>query len=354
MSALRIARRCAIAAIVLIGTPLAHADLLIGDFQGLDGTGPILRFADSADGAAAPAGSFYTNLNGGNDVLRSAASMTFEPAEDVVYVADFYGQAIRVYAAGASGDAVPLRTLNPLQLGQPRQVAVSLAHQELIAATACCVETYLRFDSGNSAYPQRYLPSGNTAEGSRTRLNNPGGIVLRASSDEVAVPDSGVGPGNASFGVVLIFPRSVTGNSAPTRTLQGAQTLLGVAALGITYDPSNDEFLVLSQDSAQSPYGYRINAFAGSASGDAAPLRSISGANTLLGNVHAIFYDDAAEVLYASAGGENGTPARVLAFARGADGDVAPDRVIVADGSSFVFPQGITAVSDDIFKNGFN
>ena len=340
------------AAIVLC-TQAAHADLLIGDFRETDGVGPVLRYEDSAQGAAAPTDAFYTNLKGGADVLHGAASLIYEPSENVVYAADFYGQSIRVYPSAASGNAAALRTLNPPQLGQPRQIAISLAHDELIAATSNGVETYLRLASGSTAYPQRTLPLDVTAAGSQTRLKNPGGVILRPSSDEIVVPDNGVAAGNA-FGVVLFFPRVLTGNSAPSRALEGQQTLLGIATFGIAYDQTHDEIMVVSQDTAQYPYVLRINTFAGSASGNTAPLRSISGTNTLLGDFHAISYDDAAELIYVSEGGENGVPARILVFARDANGDVAPDRVIVPNGASFVNPQGITIVYDGIFKNGFN
>ena len=351
MSVSRIA--CALAVIVLVSARSAHADLLIGDFRETDGVGPVLRYDDAAQGAAVPTGAFYTNLGGGADVLHSAASLTFEPLENVIYAADFYGQAIRVYPAAASGNSAALRTLNPPQLGQPIQIAISVAHQELIAVTSNGVETYLASASGSSAYPQRTLPLSITSAGSRTRLTNPGGVILRPSGDEIAVPDYGTGAGGY-FGVVLFFSRAVTGNSAPSRILEGPQTLLGINASGISYDKTHDEILVLSQDSSQYPYVYRISAFAGSASGNTAPLRSISGVNTLLGDVHAISYDDRAAVLYVSEGGENGIPARVLVFARGANGDVAPDRVIVPNGASFVLPQGIAAAYDELFKDGFD
>ena len=62
----------------------------------------------------------------------------------------------------------------------------------------------------------------------------------------------------------------------------------------------------------------------------------------------------ASETLYVSAGGENGVPARVLAFAYGANGNAAPDRTIVANGSSFELPLGIVAVPDTIFRTGLN
>src|SRR5262249_30813019 len=100
--------------------------------------------------------------------------------------------------------------------------------------------------------------------------------------------------------------------------------------------------------------GYRVSTFAAGASGNVAPLHSLSGTSTLLDDAHAIFYDDTAETMYVSAGGDDGVPPRVLAFARGADGDAAPDRIIAANGSSFVAPRGITLTFDRIFRNGFN
>jgi hypothetical protein len=59
-------------------------------------------------------------------------------------------------------------------------------------------------------------------------------------------------------------------------------------------------------------------------------------------------------LIYVSEGGENGIPARILVFARGASGNVAPDRVIVPNGASFVLPQGITTVYGELFRDGFD
>ena len=331
---------------------LARAELLIGDY-GDQTPAAVLTYADNATGAAAPLGSFYSNAGNGAAPLQDPESLTFDPIENTVYVADFYGQAVRVYRAGASGNAAPLRTLNPALLGQPRQVALSTLHDELIIATGCCVITYGRYTYGTQAVPSRYLPPSYTAEGTNTRLNNPGGIVLRASSDEIIVPDTGNGPNNTYFGVVLFFPRSLTGNSSPYRTLEGAQTLLGTSASHISQDEVHDEIYVTSQDSATFPYGFRISTFAGSASGNVAPLRSISGDATQLADIHQIFYDDISESPYVSVGGENGVAPKVLVFARGANGNVAPDRTIIPNGASFSRPEGLTVVFDDLFHDNF-
>ena len=339
-----------LAAMVLACGRVAHAELLVGDYRGGDVAASVYRYGDDAAGPASPETAFKTDI--GSERLISAFSMTFEPLENVVYIADFPAKAIRVYPAPAAGNAAALRVLNPAQLGQPRQVAISIAHDEMIVANTCCIASYSRFATGSGVYALRYLPSANTESGSRTRLTNPAGVILRTSSDEIAVPDVANGP-DGSHGVVLFFSRAVTGNSAPYRALEGAQTLLGVGAIGITYDPFNDEIYVLSQEPASNPSGFRISVFAGNASGDAAPLRTINGTNTLLDDVNAIEYDAAAETLYVSEGG-NYAPARVLAFPRLAGGNVSPARVLLPTATSFVAPVGITTTSDVIFRSGFN
>jgi hypothetical protein len=213
-----------------MSAPVAQAELVVGDYHGPDVATSVFRYGDMADGALAPNASFHT---AGADALLSAASMTFERVENVIYVADFWSHAIRAYPVAATGDAVPLRTIDPPALGQPRQVAISVARGEMLVANTCCIATYLSNASSSGAVLQRLLPSGNDV-GSRTRLNNPGGIVLRVVSDEIAVPDlTGSVPG-ATTGVVLFFPRALTGNSSPYRTLEGAKTLLGFAATSIT------------------------------------------------------------------------------------------------------------------------
>ena len=80
----------------------ARADLLIGGYRGVGTPAPVLRFTESANGNVAPNGSFYTNPGGGTEAMASALCMIYEPVERAVYVADFMGQAIRVYAAGAA------------------------------------------------------------------------------------------------------------------------------------------------------------------------------------------------------------------------------------------------------------
>jgi len=345
--------RVAIASIVLSTATGAHADLLIGDSIGFEVASPVLRFADGAGGSALPFDSFGTDLVNGTDVLREASAITYEPQENVLYAADFVGKAIRVYAATASGNAPALRVLNPPALGQPRRVAIDSAHDELITVYGgCCLAVYSRMASG-SATPLRTVQYGGGA-GSVTRLNYPTGVALRTASDEMLVPDAGMAPGNAPFGVILFFARSASGNAAPSRTIEGPDTKLGTAAYYIAYDSGHDEIIVVSEDASGTTPVLRINIFAGSASGNSAPLRSISGTATLLEDIHAISYDPYTESLYVSQGGENGAVARVLAFTRSANGNVAPTRVLNAGPNSFTAPRGVAVIPGEVvFADGF-
>lgn len=350
MSFIKSLCRCAalVAALAVVGN--ASADLLVGDFQGSGVAGPVLRFAENANGNLAPISSFYTNLNGATDLMQTPMFLTYEPVEGVVYVSDFYGRAIRVYASGATGNTAALRVLNPPLLGQPRRVAIDVEHDELIAAVSgCCIAAYSKNATGNAVSPLRMVQWGGL-NGSVTRLYSPANIALRKSSGEIVVADTVPNPDSSYSGLVLFFDRLANGNAAPVRAIEGPQTLLGTGVYGMAYDSGHDEIIVVARDSATA----RINTYAGTDSGNAAPLRSVSGNLTLLEAVNGIAYDSASGTIYVAQGGFNGFVARILAFARTANGNVAPARVVSGALSGMTAPMGLEIVpSTLIFENGF-
>lgn len=328
----------------------ARADILIGDFSGSDSTAahPILRFSDTANGDVAPSGGFMTDVPGTR--LQTPFYLTYEPDENVVYAADFYGQAIRVYPENANGNTAPLRTFTSPSLGQPRHVAISVEHDELFAAVSgCCVAAYPRTATGNIA-ALRFIQWGGSS-GSVTRLNNPTGPALRTSSDTLIVADYQQNPDSSYSGVLLSFDRTANGNVAPVSSIEGDLTKLGTGAIGPAYDEAHDEVIVVSYDNTTSTY--RILSFAGTASGNAPPLRSIEGPAANLSGVSNVAYDPVHETIYVTEGGYNAIPAYVLAFPRTADGNVAPARVIAGSNTTIGYPIGIAVTVEHIFKNGF-
>lgn len=336
---------------VIVATSLARADVLVGDFSDSDSTAahPVLRFSNSAIGNVAPSGSFTTDLPGLR--MQTPFHLTYEPLENVVYVADFYGQAIDVYAEGAHGNTAPLRTFSSPSLGQPRRIAISVEHDELLAAVSgCCLAAFPRTASGNNVAALRFIQWGGSA-GSVTRLNNPSGPVLRKSSDTLIVADYKQNPDNSYSGVLLSFDRSASGNAAPVSSIEGNLTLLGTGAVGPAYDAVHDEIIVVGVDYTTSTY--RILSFAGTASGNAPPLRSIEGTAANLNGVTDVAYDPDSETIYVTEGGYNGIQANVLAFPRTADGNVAPARVIAGANTMIGYPIGIAVTVAHIFKDGF-
>lgn len=342
--------RAVVFAAITFTSPV-RADLLIGDFSDNDTASahPILRFPGSANGNVAPSGSFLTDLPG--ERLQTPFYLTYEPVENVVYVADFYGQAIRVYAEDANGNTAPLRSFSAPLLGQPRQVAISTEHDELFAAVSgCCLAAFPRTASGSNVAALRFIQWGGS-NGSLTRLNNPTGPALRKSSDTLIVADYKQNPDNTYSGVLLSFDRTASGNAAPVSSIEGNLTGLGNGAVGPAYDAVHDEIIVVGVDYTTSTY--RILSFAGDASGNVQPLRSIEGPTANLNLVNGIAYDPVGDLIYVAQGGYNGVPATVQAFPRSAHGDVAPLRTIAGGNTLVGYPLGITITTAHIFKDGF-
>lgn len=322
-----------------------HADILLGGFgSDTSAAQPVQRFADDANNAATPIGSFYTDFTGNR--LQTPAYMTHDPIEDVIYVSDFYGQSIRVYADGASGNTTPLRAFTSPLLGQPRQTVVDVADDELISIVSnCCIGAFARKSTGNVAASRSIQWGG--VSGSVTRLNNPGGLAWRPSSDELIVSEQDAG---THAGVLLFFDRNANGNAAPTRTIEGLATKLGDYVIGVIYDAPHDEIIVASEEQNTT---YRIAVFSGMASGNAVPTRTIEGPLTQLSAVESIAYDATLDLIFVSQGG-NGPPAKMLAFPRTGSGNLIPTRSI-SSASMPAFPGAMVFVpSGRIFAGGFD
>ncbi|HJU39490.1 MAG TPA: hypothetical protein VJ724_07940 [Tahibacter sp.] len=341
-------RRVVSALLLFAGACAAQADVLVGDYRA-PSPGAVLRFGPEQTGNRAPLATFSTT--GGDVELQTPLHLTYDPIVDVVFVSDYYGQAIRVYAADASGNVAPLRTLTSPRLGQPRQVAIDHAHGEMLVVTQnCCVSTFALDASGDVEFPLRNILWGGFP-GSTSRLNNPVHLYYLAASDEVVVSDAQYANGTSS-GVLLFFARTANAFATPTRAIEGAATQLGEYVAGLAYVPQHGELIALTGTAGT----YRIVTFAQTASGNAAPLRVIEGSNLGIENAGAMTYDASTDRLYVLSGAYNSPNPAVLAFARTATGNVAPVRRIAGSRTTLTAPSGIVAApaADWIFDDGFD
>jgi hypothetical protein len=277
-------------------------------------------------------------------LLQNAADLFYEPSEHVLYVSDFFGQAIRVFAFGAQGNVPPLRSFTGPFLGQPRDLVVLPAHQEILTiAFTSWVATYDQFASGTAAHVRLIN------WGAVTQLNNPVGLAYWPPTDEIYVGES-----DANGGKVLVFPRTASGNVAPSRVISGASTQLGGWIMALAVHPSLPELYALAGVSG-SPNTGRIVTFDVSATGNATPTRVIGGGATLLEEVRSLDYDARRDELVVVASPSAGAAPAVLRFPRTAEGDVAPSGNLSGPNTGLADSWGVlVATSDRLFRDGFN
>lgn len=345
-------RRLAIPVLGMALSLSAQADIVIGNYD----NGEVRVFADEANGDVAP----IRIIAGAATGLSSAAGGAFDSGEGVLYVADFFGLAIRVFPAHGSGNLAPLRVLDSPQLGQMRTVALAPAHGELITTNSgCCLAIYAMGASGSDFALRRWAWGG--LQGSQTELNYPIGFAYSPSRDEIVVSDSDPGP--TFTPKILVFDRD-TGSSyytgAPKRVIKGAQTGLGSWGGGVTVDEANDRIYVTSMtNNPDHSRTGRVLVFAGDAAGDVAPLRMIEGAATQLNGGSGtlsmgVAIDPVRSRLVVSLTDHN-NPANsaLLVFALDASGNAAPLQVIRGAQTGLSSP-GIPIWMDNaIFANGF-
>jgi len=310
-------RTTCLSALLVLGISAAHADILAGKF-GLPATTPfdaVAIFGDAMNGNT----ELLSHLGGPATTIETVGTMTYDPVERTLLVADFYGQQILVFDRAARLDSAPLRRFNNPLLGQPRVAVPIPGHGEYAAINS----SFLMYFASNATGAAPVLRSSTYQP---SLIDNLGGLVYLPASDEVAVGDYQIIAGVAQ-GEVLFFARTDSGTITPTRRIAGPATMLGEYVVGLAADPQHNELYVLSSEGS-SPSTNRVLTFALNATGDVAPLRQISGAATLLEESGAISYYAFRDELLVTANANGGGTPRILGFPRTTSGNIAPPRNI--------------------------
>jgi hypothetical protein len=331
-------RWLAAALCLLAGVP-AGAQVFVGTYGIASDPDHVRVFAAGAGGDVAP----VRMLGGPATLLQAPDDFFLAESEGALYVADFMGQAIRVFAAAAQGDTAPLRNITSPSLGQPRDLVVVPAAGEVLAiASLCCVGTYNSGANGSVA-AWRFLG------GPLSQLDNPSGLAYRASGDEVYVGDY-----NGGGGEILVFPRTASGNTPPSRVITGPSTQLGAWVVSVAAHPVLPEvYALVMEQQPDFSFVSNIVTFNASASGDAVPLRVIGGDATLMGESSAFDYDARRDEFAVLGGGGSGM-ARVLTFRRTGVGNIAPIRILSGPSTGLDNHTALLAQAPDlIFGNGF-
>lgn len=343
-----------ISCLFLVGIPaLSRAELMIGGFPSAGSSlHPLRQFSANAQGADAP----VREIAGLNSTLNSPGNTSFEAVESLLYVSDYFGQAIKVFPAYARGDVAPLRTLNPPTLGQPRaSIPLATLDELIVIASNCCIYTYPLHASGSNVARIRSINWGG-GSGGITQLNSPFSLIWLEGSDEVAVLDYEF----ETYETKVVFHSRLTdGSAVPSRVLKSVYT---ANASGLAHDPVQHKlYLLTSTTSDNLSYTGQIRVFADTATGADAPLYTIEGPATQLAYdapqyQSGLAIDVSLHRLMAGIAA-NGDPAnnRVVAFDLAASGNAMPVQILAGSnlspgtiGSPFAVP------SEDIFANGFD
>ncbi|HEX3110776.1 MAG TPA: hypothetical protein VHU41_16885, partial [Thermoanaerobaculia bacterium] len=166
------------------------------------------------------------------------------------------------------------------------------------------------------------VPPSRTISGSNTTLSDPESVTTDLVNNEMYVADFG---GNA----IDVFPLSANGNVAPTRSLiDGINSGIAQPRMAVV-DPVHNEMFVASINSS-------IRIFSRTASGDAVPLRVISGSNTKISNPISISYNPSTDELFVDSYDVGGSQVPgILVFNRTDSGNVAPKRFISGSNTQF-------------------
>lgn len=174
--------------------------------------------------------------------------------------------------------------------------------------------------------------------GYNSGIFDPRAVTVDASGKIYLVEEGGGGPGT-----INIYAAGATGNVAPIQSISGSNTLMQDSN-GIAVNPMNGDIYVTSEGVGPSSYG-SILIFPNNANGNVAPSGIIAGPSTGLESNLAVALDGAGNIYstnYISGASRN----TVTVYAAGSTGNVAPLRTIKGSHTKMAGPEGLALDAD--------
>ncbi len=308
----------------LHGAPLAGATVAwsVTADAGTTGTPPLDPTTGQTDAAGTTATTFRAGTTPGTAVVTAAgaglsANATVTVTGHVVgkplYVANTGANSITVFAAGATGDAIPTAVIagGDTRLDSPVAVTLDAAGNIYVAnfdVTVPSITVYAPGASGNA------VPTAVIA-GSATGLCDPFALAVDAAGNLYVA--------NHCANSITVYAPGANGDVAPAAAIVGDNTGLSSPS-GLALDAAGRIYVTNQGDLFGENASVEI--FSSRASGNATPLVRIAGGNTGLIAPAGIALDAAGNMYVPNA---NASPADITIYAAAADGDVAPTSTIV-------------------------
>lgn len=252
--------------------------------------------------------------------LRSASSCPCIYVANAAYNPDVYS--VAVFPIGAKGNVAPIQTISGSKTGliEPNDVSVDSSRNIYVSNGAETLTVYAAGANGN-ATPLR------TIAGKKTLLLNDGppkGIAVDPSSEASYV--------TLYTGVIAVYAPAAKGNVKPIETIAGKKTGLRLP-MKLTFDSSGNAYV---PDETGEVFVYAAGAF-----GDVAPKEIIYGAKTGLDTPEQIAVDGSGNIYVANYESGYGKAGSVTVYAATASGDQAPIRTISGKNTQITNPSGI-------------
>lgn len=296
----------------------------------------VLAFALDANGNVPP----IAEIAGSKSRLPYPRAVALDGSRNL-YVSNYTPlqrlKNIDVFAAGATGDAAPARSIagSATELHAPGALSVDdsgaiYSLDQYSAGSGCfdpthgcwAVNVYAAGADGNVA-PVRSI------RGPATKLYYAYGIAADGAGTVY------VANGYPSNCCVTVYAAGANGDVKPTRTIQGSRTALYVP-VSIALDSRGNVYVLNAEGSPTRS----VAVYAAGAKGNVKPIRMIVGQNTGLYGAPVGIAVDRGGRLYVL---QSGTSNSISVFAPGATGNVAPIRVIAGGKTGMTNPWSIAA-----------
>jgi hypothetical protein len=286
----------------------------------------------------------------GGFTIKSGGGGNGPSAENVYITQDIIldpqlSQNIMQFSASATGNVTPSTVLKGPASVSLNGLAVDATGNLFVGGTI----------SGNgpnaSAEVLIYAPGAmgaatpsRTIAGASTGLSVPGlsGIdALALDSSGNLYVSSFVNIGGILYPSVSVFSNTANGNVAPTNIIGGnATTINGFFPGQIAVDSANNVYTA----GGSLPQADSILIFNSKSNGNVPPTGMIAGSNTMLEDVVGIAVDSEGNI-YATNGNANGATPSIVVFSSGSTGNATPVRTITGAATTMIAPGNLTVDS---------
>jgi 6-phosphogluconolactonase (cycloisomerase 2 family) len=272
----------------------------------------VIVYSRTASGAATP----LRQIQGGHTLIDFPASAIVDTVNNEIWSAmnDTSERAV-AHSRTANGNVAPLRFID---LATILGASSNRAWGWSVDATNNEVMGSFQSRESVSVFDRTLGTLSREITGTSTGLNDPHGNALDLVNNEIFVTNEGHIKGSPLVPPsITVYSRTASGNVAPLRTVTGSSTGLNVPK-HISVDTTNNEMAVANGG------GDSITVYTRAANGNVAPLRTITGSLTGLNHPTGVSIDAVNNEIAVTNWGNH----TVTVFSRTANGNVAPLRTI--------------------------